>query len=131
MRHHLLSDVKQTQGCILLNYLSVISSKFIQKFAQNWQYFTLIDQSVPLITVTSIVYLGRNQLWADLHSARTVKRTIQLQYYCQFFENMTFKRPVKDTKLYTYYIFSPLLYEHKREHTILWEWKCALNFSKI
>ena len=23
------------QGCILLNYLSVISSKFIQKFAQN------------------------------------------------------------------------------------------------
>ena len=36
------------QGCILLTYLSVISSKFIQKFAQKCQYFTLIDQSVPL-----------------------------------------------------------------------------------
>ena len=35
------------QGCILLTYLSVISSKFIQKFAQKCQYFTLIDQSVP------------------------------------------------------------------------------------
>ena len=35
-----------TQGCILLN-LSVISSKFIQKFAQKCQYFTLIDQSLP------------------------------------------------------------------------------------
>ena len=35
------------QGCILLIYLSVISSKFIQQFAQKCQYFTLIDQSVP------------------------------------------------------------------------------------
>ena len=35
------------QGCILLTYLNVISSKFIQKFAQKCQYFTLIDQSVP------------------------------------------------------------------------------------
>ena len=35
------------QGCILLTSLSVISSKFIQKFAQKCQYFTLIDQSIP------------------------------------------------------------------------------------
>ena len=35
------------QGCILLTYLSVISSKFIQNFSQKCQYFTLIDQSVP------------------------------------------------------------------------------------
>ena len=34
------------QGCILLNYLSVTSSKFIQKFAQKCQYFTLIDWCV-------------------------------------------------------------------------------------
>ena len=36
-----------SQGCILLTSLSVISSKFIQKFAQKCQYFTLIDQSLP------------------------------------------------------------------------------------
>ena len=35
------------QGCILLTSLSVISFKFIQKFAQKCQYFTLIDQNVP------------------------------------------------------------------------------------
>ena len=35
------------QSCILLTSLSVISSKFPQKFAQKCQYFTLIDQSVP------------------------------------------------------------------------------------
>ena len=40
-----------------MNYLSVISSKFIQIFAQMFQYFTLIDQSIALITVTSLVYL--------------------------------------------------------------------------
>ena len=34
------------QGCILLTSLSVISSKFIQKFAQKCHYFTLIEQSV-------------------------------------------------------------------------------------
>ena len=39
--------VDTAQGCILLTSLSVISSKFIQKFAQKCQYFTLIDQSVP------------------------------------------------------------------------------------
>ena len=37
-------DAKTDQGCILL---SVISSKFIQKFALKCQYFTLMDQSVP------------------------------------------------------------------------------------
>jgi hypothetical protein len=35
------------QGCILLTYLNVFSSKFIQKFAQKCQYFILIYQSVP------------------------------------------------------------------------------------
>ena len=34
-------------GCILLNSLSVISSKFIHKFPQKCQYFTLMDQCVP------------------------------------------------------------------------------------
>ena len=54
------------QSCILLNYISVISSKFINKFAQKCQYFTLMDQRVPLITVTSLVYLGRNRLCLNI-----------------------------------------------------------------
>ena len=33
------------EGCIHLTYLSVISSKFIQKFAQKRQYLALIGQS--------------------------------------------------------------------------------------
>ena len=49
------------QGCILLTYLSVISSKFIQKFAQKCQYFTLIDQSVPLDNFYITFYLRTNQ----------------------------------------------------------------------
>ena len=43
------------QSCILLSYISVISSKFINKCAQKCQYFTLMDQSIPLITVMSLV----------------------------------------------------------------------------
>ena len=45
--------------CILLKYICVISSIFVNKFAQKCQYSTLKDQSsVPLITVTSLVYFG-------------------------------------------------------------------------
>ena len=51
-----------SQGCILLTYLSVIFSKFIQKFAQKCQYFTLIDQSVPLYNFYITFYLRTNQL---------------------------------------------------------------------
>ena len=51
------------QGCILLTYLNVISSKFIQKFAQKCQYFTLIDQSVPLYNFYITFYPRTNQLW--------------------------------------------------------------------
>ena len=54
--------IKYQQGCILLTYLSVISSKFIQKFAQKCQYFTLIDQSVPLYNFYITFYLRTNQL---------------------------------------------------------------------
>ena len=51
-----------SQGCILLTYLSVISSKFIQKLAQKCQYFTLIDQSVPLYNFYITFCLRTNQL---------------------------------------------------------------------
>ena len=53
----LLKSVSCIQGCILLTYLSVISSKFIQKFAQKCQYFTLIDQSLPLDNFYITLYL--------------------------------------------------------------------------
>ena len=56
------------QSCILLNYVSVISCKFINKFAQKCQYFTLMDQSVPLIIVTSFVYLGEKSALEQLES---------------------------------------------------------------
>ena len=54
------------QGCILLTSLSVISSKFIQKFAQKCQYFTLIDQSIPLDNFYITFYLRTNHLWLRL-----------------------------------------------------------------
>ena len=44
-----------SQSCFLLNYISVISSIFINKFVQKCQYYyNLLDQSVPLVTVKSI-----------------------------------------------------------------------------
>ena len=62
-KFHLNPAIRRTQGCILLTYLSVISSKFIQKFAQKCQYFTLIDQSVPLYNFYITFYLRTNQHW--------------------------------------------------------------------
>ena len=53
------------QGCILLTYLSVISSKFIQEFAQKCQCFTLIDQSIPLDKFYITFYLRTNQRWTE------------------------------------------------------------------
>ena len=44
------------KGCFLLNYISVITSMFINKFVQKCQYYyTLSDLSVPLVTVTAVV----------------------------------------------------------------------------
>ena len=52
------------QSCFLLNYISVITSKTINKFVQKCQYYyTLSDQSVLLVTVTSVVSLLTKQLW--------------------------------------------------------------------
>ena len=70
------------QSCILLK--SVISSIFINKFDQKCQYFTLMDQSVPLITVTSLVYLGRNPLWLCLLTElrKNTNKTILTKCIC-------------------------------------------------
>ena len=72
------------QSCILLNYVSVISSIFINKFDQKCQYFTLMDQSVPLITVTSLIYLGRNRLWLCLLTElrKNTNKTILTKCIC-------------------------------------------------
>ena len=56
--------VHYTQSCFLLSYISVISSMFTNKFVKKCQYYyTLLEQSVPLVTVTSVVSLLTKQLW--------------------------------------------------------------------
>ena len=55
--------INPNQSCFLLNYISVISSIFINKFVQKCQYYyTISDQSVPLVTITSVVSLLTKQL---------------------------------------------------------------------
>jgi hypothetical protein len=52
------------QSCSIQNNIGVISSKFINKFVQKCHcYYTLLDQSIPLVTITSIVSLPTEQLW--------------------------------------------------------------------
>ena len=52
------------QSCYVLNDTGVISSKFINKFVQKCQcYYTLTDQSIPLVAVTSVISLQTEQLW--------------------------------------------------------------------
>ena len=54
------------QSCSVLNNTGVISSKFINKFVQKCQcYYTLSDQSIPLVAVTSVVSLLTEQLWME------------------------------------------------------------------
>ena len=46
------------QSFSIIKIISVISSKFINKFVQKCQhYYTLSDQIIPLVTVTSVVSL--------------------------------------------------------------------------
>ena len=46
------------QSCFILNYIGGISSIFINEFVQKCQYYyTLSDQSVPLVTVRSVFSL--------------------------------------------------------------------------
>ena len=55
------------QSYSILNNTSVISYKFINKFVPKCQcYYTLSDQSIPLVTVTSVVSLLTEQLWIDV-----------------------------------------------------------------
>ena len=83
-----------SQGCILLTYLSVISSKFIQKVAQKCQYFTSIDQSVPLYNFYITFYLRTNQLcvgatWCHLEPSYVPYSLNQLfgwDFFCFFLQ---------------------------------------------
>ena len=95
---------KHTQGCIFLTCLSVISSKFIQKFAQKCQYFTLIDQSVPLYNFYITFYLRTNQLWLLL----------------SFFQKQVLRRPqnVKTTTIVLTLLLSSAA--HRLEHVQFW-----------
>ena len=97
-----LSCPRGRQSCILLNDVSVISSKFINKFAQKCQYFTLMDQNVPLITVFLTCLLKeKSALGADLcfwkqNCTRNLKTgpkqsiVFPTQYY--FFQKTDFSR---------------------------------------
>ena len=73
-------------------YLSVISSKFIQKIAQKCQYFTLIDQSVPLDNFYITFYLRTNQLYSISHFYRISVQSWQiltkLENICWFLANI-------------------------------------------
>ena len=64
----------RTQICILPKQINVISSKLIYKFAQKCQYSTLMDQKVHSITVLSLVYFRRIQVWpySKHHSGKKV-----------------------------------------------------------
>ena len=51
------------QSCSIQNNIGVISFKFINKFVEKCQcYYTSLDQSIPLVTVTSNVFLLTEQL---------------------------------------------------------------------
>ena len=55
---------QSSQSCSIQNNIGVISSKFINKFVQKCLcYYTSLDQSIPLVTVTSKVSLLTEQLW--------------------------------------------------------------------
>ena len=50
-------------SCFLLTYVSVISSMYIHKFVQKCHsYYTLMNQSVPLVIFPSVVSLPTKQL---------------------------------------------------------------------
>ena len=52
------------QSCSIKNDTGVISSTSINKFVQKCQcYYTLLDQSIPMVTIASIVSLRIEQLW--------------------------------------------------------------------
>ena len=62
---------EQKQSCSVLNNTGVISSKFTNKFVKMCQYYyTLLDQSIPLVAVTSVVSLLTEQLWAKTAFSR-------------------------------------------------------------
>ena len=60
-RHKLTPTV--SQSCSIQNNIGVVSSKFINKFVHKCQcYYPSLDQSIPLVTVTSDVSLLTEQL---------------------------------------------------------------------
>ena len=76
-----------TQTCILLKCISVISSIFINKFAQKCQHSTLMDGSVPLITVTSLVSFRRIQVWSS-YVSKNFKFYLNQSYLCSGLQEM-------------------------------------------
>ena len=72
------------------NNIGVISSKFINKFVQKWQcYYTLSDQSIPLVTVTSVVSLLTEQLWFHLQKKQRYNYSDVTTYCFSFISKVT------------------------------------------
>ena len=79
------------QSCSIQNNISVIFYKFINKFVQKCQcYYTLSNQSIPLVTVTSVVSLLTEHLW--LHSI--------FFEWCQIFFSTCSNMQICKVKLY-------------------------------
>ena len=69
-------------------YLSDISSKFINKFVEKCQCnYSLSDQSIPLITVTSVVSLLIEQLCLEYEKRPKLKENINWPEKLCFFRN--------------------------------------------
>ena len=84
------------QICILLKYISVISSIFVNKFAQKCQFNG--SWSVALITVMSLVYFRRIQ-------ANCKSRYIIVSFSTDFYEVETFNWDQNSQKLCQYTLY--------------------------
>ena len=73
------------QSCPILNNINVISSKFINKFVQKCQCnYTFSDQSIPLVTVISVVSLLTEQLWAYINTYSCKQCCIEIRFFKLF-----------------------------------------------
>ena len=80
----LLSNCKEAIPLSLLPDMGLV---FLQKFAQKCQYFTLIDQSVPLHNFYITFYLRTNQLWSQVDGASLQGGKIQIFHNWTYFES--------------------------------------------
>ena len=80
------------QSCSIQNNIGVIFSKFINKFVDKCQcYYTLLDQSIPLVTVTSDVSLLTEQLWTPMYLVPVKSKVKISQNFVAISDYLNFK----------------------------------------